>query len=486
MNLRTAIERLNEARVLCIGDVMLDRFVYGGAQRISPEAPVPVVKVADSRAMPGGAGNVARNVVALGARCSLLTVTGNDVAGDELRLLLHTLPGLTFMALNDQTRPTTVKTRFIASSQQVLRVDQEVDTPLPAEVAQDLIDQSTRLLREVDVVVLSDYAKGVITREVASAVIAAARASGIPVIVDPKGTDYSKYDGASLITPNLIELQLITGVDARTDEVVEGAANALLRLTNVDAVLVTRSECGVSYVRRGEPAVHFPTTAREVYDVSGAGDTVVATLAVAVGVGIDPTVAARLANLAAGIVVGKLDTATVEQGALWRVSRREERGPLLDKLGETEDVLEIAQHWRRERRPIGFTNGCFDLIHPGHISLLAQAAAQCDRLIVGLNSDESVRRLKGAERPIQDELARASVLGALPDVDAVVIFDEDTPESLIRKLRPDVLIKGADYSASQVVGAEFVVSYGGRVFLAELTPNHSTTHIVRRFQKFNS
>ncbi len=475
------IDKLSQARVLCIGDVMLDRFVYGGTQRISPEAPVPVVKVARSQAMPGGAGNVARNVVGLDARCSLLTVTGKDVAGDELRVLLQTLPSLTCNAVIDQTRPTSVKTRFIASSQQVLRVDQEVDTPLSADVAQQLVDQATKLLPEVDVVILSDYAKGVLTEQVTSAVIAAARASQVPVIVDPKGRDFGKYDGASLVTPNLKELQEATGVDPHTEEGVERATKELFRITKIDAVLVTSSERGVSYVRRDNAAVHLPTTAREVFDVSGAGDTVVATLAVAIGVGVDPIRAAELANLAGGIVVGKVGTAIVELRELLEATQREERASVLEKLSDPEDVIALAQRWRDEGRRIGFTNGCFDLIHPGHVSLLDQAAAHCDHLIVGLNSDRSVRRLKGPRRPIQNELSRALVLAALRGVDVVVLFDEDTPERLIRKLRPDVLIKGADYTAGQVIGAEFVQSYGGKVFLAELTPNQSTTQMVKRF-----
>ena len=477
----TEIEKISEATVLCVGDVMLDRFVYGEMRRISPEAPVPVVKVVDSRAMPGGAGNVARNLVALGARCSLLTVTGKDAAGDELRGVLRALPNLTYNAVTDQTRPTTIKTRFVAANQQVVRVDDEVDIPISADVAHELVGQAARLLREVDVVVLSDYGKGVLTPQVTSAVIAAARAAQIPVIVDPKGSDYRKYDGASLVTPNLRELEEVTGVDARTDQDVERAATILFAHVNVDAVLVTRSEQGVSFVRRDSAAIHLPTTAREVFDISGAGDTVVATLAGAMGVGIDPVRAAELANLAGGIVVGKVGTATVELRELLEVIRREQRRSLLDKLSEPEDVISLVKRWRDQGRRIGFTNGCFDLIHPGHISLLAQAAAQCDRLVVGLNSDASTRRLKGPERPIQDELSRALVLAALRGVDAVVLFDEDTPESLMEKLRPDVLIKGADYTAGQVIGAEFVKSYGGELFLAELTPDQSTTQIVNRF-----
>lgn len=474
------IEKFTQARVLCIGDVMLDRFVYGGAQRISPEAPVPVVKVACSEAMPGGAGNVARNVVAMGASCSLLTVTGEDGPGNELIALLGALPGLTCHVVTDPERPTTVKTRFIASSQQVLRVDHEVDTPISSDVAQQLVDRATSLLREVDVLILSDYAKGALTEQITSPIIEAARALSIPVIVDPKGRNYRKYDGASVVTPNVKELEEATGIFADTYAGVEFATNELFKNTSVDAALVTSSERGLSYLARNVPGVHIPAAAREVFDVSGAGDTVVATLAVAMAVAIDPVEAARLANLAGGIVVGKVGTATVERRELLEAARREKRSPLLDKLSEPEDVSALAQRWHNEGRRIGFTNGCFDLIHPGHVSLLAQAAAQCDRLIVGLNNDASVRQLKGPERPIQDELSRALVLAALRDVDAVILFDEDTPENLIKMLRPDVLIKGADYAPEQVVGAEFVQSYGGRLYLAELSPDQSTTQMVNR------
>ena len=398
-------------------------------------------------------------------------------------MLLQELAGLTWNAVIDQTRHTTTKTRYIAASQQVLRVDYEVDTPLSADIADELVGHAANLLREVDVVVLSDYAKGVLTPHVTTAVITAARALQIPVIVDPKGRDYRKYSGASLVTPNLKELEEVTGVDARTDQDVELATKRLLDGADIDAVLITRSEQGMSLVCRDSPAVHFPTTAREVFDISGAGDTVAANLAVAMGGGMDATRAAKLANLAGGIAVGKVGTAAVTLQELLGALRREERGSLLDKLRETEDVIALAQRWRDEGRRVGFTNGCFDLIHPGHISLLAQAAARCDRLVVGLNGDASIRRLKGPERPIQDELSRALVLAALQGVDAVALFDEDSPENLIRKLRPDVLIKGADYTASQVVGAEFVQSYGGELFLAELTPNQSTTRIVKRFNR---
>lgn len=474
----TEIDKFSEATILCVGDVMLDRFTYGAVQRISPEAPVPVVRVAYSDAMPGGAGNVARNMTVLGAQCHLLSVTGADEAGDELTALMSALPGLICHTVTDRTRPTTTKTRFVAANQQVLRVDNEVDTQISQDVGKELIDRAISLLPDVDVVVLSDYAKGVLTAQVTSAIVTAARAAGVPVIVDPKGRDYAKYLGASLITPNLKELHEVTGIEATTDEAVERAVKPLFEY--VEAVLVTRSELGASFLRRDGAVAHLPTTAREVFDISGAGDTVVATLAVAIGVGIEAARAAELANVAAGIVVGKVGTAAVEMRELLDATRREERGSLLDKLGETEDVVSLARRWKSEGRRVGFTNGCFDLVHPGHISLLSQAAAQCDRLIVGLNSDASVRRLKGPERPIQSELSRALVLAAIAGVDAVVLFDEDTPAALIAKLRPDVLIKGADYAPSDVVGADFVQSYGGTLYLADLTPGQSTTRMVDR------
>jgi len=313
-------------------------------------------------------------------------------------------------------------------------------------------------------------------------VIALARQRKVPVIVDPKGRDFRKYEGATLITPNLKELHEVTGIDARTDELVADAASALLEQVAVDGVLVTRSEQGMSYVGRGSEPVHLPTTAREVFDVSGAGDTVIATLAVAMAVRVGPVPAAKLANLAGGLVVGKVGTAVVEPHELIEAARRQEQGSKLDKLADALDVASQAARWRAEGYRVGFTNGCFDLIHPGHVSLLVQAAAQCDRLVVGLNSDASVKRLKGPERPIQDELSRALVLAALRPVDTVVIFEDDTPARLIEQIRPDVLIKGADYSAGQVVGAEFVQACGGRLFLADLTPNQSTSRMVQRMK----
>ena len=474
------IERLSGARVLCVGDVMLDRFVYGGVQRISPEAPVPVVKAQDSQAMPGGAANVARNLVTLGAHCSLVTVAGADAAGSELEELLQKLPNLTWRTVTDRTRPTTVKTRFVAANQQILRVDDEVDTPLAGDAEHELVSQATELMHDIDVVVLSDYAKGVLTPHTTQAIIGAARAANIPVIVDPKGADYQKYSGATLVTPNLNELRDVTGLSPRTDDAVEQATTALLNDVDIDAVVVTRSEQGMSVIQRDGAAEHFPTMAREVFDIAGAGDTVVATLAAAVGVGINTERAVQLANLAAGVVVGKVGTAAVQLRELAEAAVRDQGESLLDKVGQAEDVIARAQLWRNDGRRVGFTNGCFDLIHPGQISLISQAAARCDRLIVGLNSDSSVSRLKGPERPIQDELARALVLTAIRGVDAVIIFDEDTPESLIKNLRPDVLIKGADYKADQVVGADFVESYGGELYLASLTPNQSTTQMIQR------
>jgi D-beta-D-heptose 7-phosphate kinase/D-beta-D-heptose 1-phosphate adenosyltransferase len=470
---------LGRARVLCIGDAVLDRFAFGGARRISPEAPVPVLRVLRSESMPGGAGNVARNVVSLGATCTLVTVVGGDPAGAELRSLLGEVPGLRCEAVVDEGRSTPVKTRFVAEGQQLLRVDHEDDVEVAGEVAAGLVALAEGLVGAADVVVLSDYAKGTLSAAVTAAVIAAARAAGLPVVVDPKGRDYARYAGATLVTPNVKELHEVTGIEAATDDAVEQAAGALLAEVDVGAVLVTRSERGMSYIPRGGRAVHLPTRAQEVFDISGAGDTVVAALAAALAVGLEPPRAAQLANLAAGVVVGKVGTASVTPAELVDASRRLEQGTL-PGLRDLDAVAALVERWRAEGASVGFTNGCFDLVHPGHVSLLVQAAARCDRLVVGLNSDASVERLKGAGRPVVPEGDRAEILAALRGVDAVVLFDEDTPEALIRRFRPDVLVKGADYSEDEVVGAEFVKSYGGTVFLADLVPGRSTTDLVER------
>jgi D-beta-D-heptose 7-phosphate kinase / D-beta-D-heptose 1-phosphate adenosyltransferase len=474
------LDRVHNVRVLVLGDVMLDRFIYGSVARVSPEAPIPVLEVSRSVDSAGGAANVARNVASIGGNVTLVGVAGNDVWAADLRAQIATSANIDAQLIVDFDRPTTVKTRYVADGQQMLRADREMRSALSDDVQRRILQQFADSLRHADVVVLSDYAKGVLSEHVTQAAITAARAAGKPVIVDPKAKDLRKYTGATVLTPNRSELQLACGFDCATDELVEGAARSFLDKGVCDAMVVTRGKDGMSVVSNGQPAVHLRTVARQVFDVSGAGDTAVAAMSLGLAAGANIVAASTLANWAAGIVVGKLGTAVVTAPELI-----EQLAPLAVRLGDSKiftlpSVLKLAQSWREQDASIAFTNGCFDLLHPGHVSLLDQAKRSADRLIVGLNADDSIRRLKGPDRPIQNEIARATVLSSLKFVDAVVIFSEDTPMELIKALEPDVLVKGADYTLQGVVGGEFVIGRGGKVLLADLVEGQSTTSMVRR------
>lgn len=476
------IDAIAGTRILVVGDVMLDRFTHGSVDRVSPEAPIPVLRVRRETAMPGAAGNVAANLSALGVSVDLVSVIGDDAAGSELSALVAAQLGRAGGLLTIADRPTTTKTRFIAGGQQLLRADAETDAPLADAEAARLLAAVAERLPGVGMLVLSDYGKGVLSAEVIAALMDLAHAAGVRVLVDPKGRDYRRYRGAFCITPNARELAEATGMATRDDAGVVAAARALAADCGIDSVIATRSEQGLSVVPAEGPVTHLRAQAREVFDVSGAGDTVVAVLAAAIAAGADLPAAATLANIAAGIVVAKVGTATVRPGEL-----RDAAGLALAtgpgaKRVSLDRAVEQVERWRRQGLRIGFTNGCFDLLHPGHISLIAQARAACDRLVLGLNSDDSVRRLKGPSRPVQNEASRATILSALGDVDLVVVFAQDTPLALIEALRPDVLVKGADYSVENVVGAREVLGWGGRVVLAELSEGQSTTGTIARMK----
>ena len=474
-----AIRTLKRGTALVVGDAMLDRYVYGEVNRVSPEAPVPVLAVERELAMPGGAGNVVRNLTALGVAVAFISVVGDDQAGADLTGLIGGQPGVEPWLLVQGGRATTTKTRFIAAGQQMLRADHEVVAPVHPRLADRVVRIASDAIAATAVVVLSDYGKGVLAGGVAERLIAAAQAAGRRVLVDPKGRDYSRYAGADLITPNRAELGEATGMPVNTDEAIVAAARALRDAHGFGAVLVTRSEDGMTLLE-GDVVRHFPAEAAEVHDVSGAGDTVMALVAAGIAAGQKLPVAARLANIAAGIVVGKIGTAVAREADLLDAISVE-RGTLR-KVVSTASAAEQVERWRRRGWRVGFTNGCFDLLHPGHVHLLEQARSWCDRLVVGLNSDASVKRLKGPARPIQAEAARAAVLASLASVDCVTLFEDDTPEALIRTLRPDVLVKGADYTVEQVVGGELVSEWGGQVRLAQLLPGQSTTATVARIK----
>jgi D-beta-D-heptose 7-phosphate kinase/D-beta-D-heptose 1-phosphate adenosyltransferase len=471
------VDRVRGARVLCVGDVMLDHYVYGDVERVSPEAPIPVLAVERETRTLGGAGNVLRNLEALGAAACFVSVVGDDPAGIEIRRLIP--PGVEAHVLVERERMTTMKTRYVAAHQQLLRADRETVRPLGQHLREDLLRLVADALDEHRVVIVSDYAKGVLAGDVAGAIIRTARDAARIVVVDPKDRDWSRYAGATVLKPNRRELAAATGMAVETETEIVAAARRALERHGFEALLVSRSEDGVLLVEANGAVHGFATEAREVFDVSGAGDTMVATLAAALAAGASLPEAARLANLAAGIVVGKVGTAVVHGAELAEtlLADADERHP---KVLPRAIALDRVEAWRRQGARIGFTNGCFDLLHPGHVSLLAQAKAGCDRLVVGLNSDASVRRLKGAGRPVQPETARAQVLASLASVDLVVAFEEDTPIALIEAVRPDLLVKGADYRVEEVVGGAFVESYGGKVLLATLEPGHSTTATIRR------
>jgi D-beta-D-heptose 7-phosphate kinase / D-beta-D-heptose 1-phosphate adenosyltransferase len=476
------IERLPSARVLCIGDVMLDHYVYGQVERVSPEAPIPVLNIERELKTLGGAGNVLRNLAALGARASFISVVGNDDAGREISRLLEAQDGAEVHVLVQPGRTTTVKTRYVAANQQLLRADRETAVPLDPYIREDLLRLARELVTDQSVVIVSDYAKGVLTEGVALEIIRAAREAGARVVVDPKGGDHIRYRGADLLKPNRRELAQATGMPTASGSEVVAAARALIERCGFAGVLASLGQAGMVLIEAAGPVHSQRAEVREVYDVSGAGDTVVAMLGAALGAGIGAVDGARLANIAAGIVVGKIGTAVVypSELAAW-IGGHDLYST--DKVMPRLHALDQIERWRRQGLRIGFTNGCFDLLHPGHVSLLRQAKTACDRLVVGLNSDASAVRLKGPTRPIQTQSARAAVLASLAAVDLIVIFEEETPIELIRAMHPQLLVKGADYRIEDVVGADLVRAAGGEVMLAEVIPGYSTSATIARFAR---
>ena len=473
------VKRFSRASVLVVGDAMLDRYVYGEVTRVSPEAPVPILTVTREVAMPGGAGNVVRNLIALDASAAFVSVVGDDAAGSDLTGLIGGQERVEPWLLVQGGRTTTLKTRYIAQGQHLIRADREETVALPARLAERLVRIALDAMAATTVTILSDYRKGVLSPEVAGQLIAGAKKLGRQVIVDPKGRDYGLYAGADVITPNRRELAEATGMPVDSEAAIVAAARRLMAAHDFGAVLVTRSEDGMSLIMPGE-VHHFPGEAKEVFDVSGAGDTVVATLAAALAASVPLPEAARLANIAGGIVVGKVGTAVTHPADI--LAAIAPATGALTKVVTAAAAAEAAERWRTRGYRVGFTNGCFDLLHPGHVHLLEQCRAMCDRLIVGINSDASVKRLKGPTRPAQGEAARAAVLASLASVDLVCLFEEDTPIEVIKLIKPDLLIKGSDYTRETVVGAELVESWGGAVALAELLPGHSTTATLARLR----
>ncbi len=458
--------------MLVAGDVMLDRYLFGGTSRISPEAPVPVVHVRSSDDRAGGAANVAVNLAALGVRVSLLGIVGRDAEADLLKAILER-HGVDCRFLQASDRPTITKTRVQSRGQQLIRLDRE-EAYLPGpDLSLSRLFESD--LRDSDVVVLSDYGKGALAD--VPVVIAACREAGARILVDPKGTDFDRYRGASVIKPNQAEFEAVVGTCRSDAELVERAGRMLLRL-ELDALLVTRSEKGMLLVTADDEPVFLSTHAREVFDVTGAGDTVMATLAAALASGLAMEPAAALANLAAGLVVRKIGVATVTP---WELQvALHQRGVGGRGLVTETELLSAVGEAREQRETIVMTNGCFDVLHAGHVAYLEEAKALGDRLVVAINDDDSVRRLKGENRPINTLADRMAVLGGLAAVDWVVPFSEDTPARLIGAVLPDVLVKGGDYRPADIAGGEAVLANGGQVRVLAYREGHSSSRIIEK------
>ena len=475
------IDALGQPHVAVIGDLILDHYVFGSVSRISPEAPIPVLHVSREEDRLGGAANVAANILSLGGHSALIGALGSDEPGGRFRALAKSTAGLTLDAAATRARPTVLKTRMVSQNQQMLRVDRESPALLEAAELKDVTARALAAIKGASAIVLSDYGKGVITPESAQAVIAAATRAGVPVIVDPKGRDYSRYTGATAVTPNRAEAEAATGIDCGTLEGVREAGKLLCRKLKLKAAVITLSAQGVAVVpARGEMS-HFPAQARSVYDVTGAGDTFIASFALTVATGADFNTAARLANYAAALKVARFGAVAITREELRRsVTSAHEGFDHAGKVLTRAELTEALATHRKHGQRVVFTNGCFDLLHQGHVTYLNFCRGQGDVVVIGLNSDASVRRLKGPTRPVNEQDARARVLAALSDVDYVTVFDEDTPEKLIRAVKPDVLVKGEDWSGKKVAGADFVESTGGRVVFAPMVAGKSTTNMLAK------
>ena len=484
------VQNLGQPRVLVVGDVILDRYVWGDAARISQEAPVLLLQADRREERLGGASSVATLLRALGARVMLAGVVGADHDGQRTCQMLADLGVDPEGVLIDSGRPSTVKERYIGRAQarhpqQILRVDYETRAPLSAALHEEMNRVLGQQLRKADIVLVSDYDKGVCTPALLANLIAAAKQRKVRVLADPiRGSDYRKYHGCTALTPNRLEAGLATGRVLNTTADALEAAAQLQEQLDLEAAIVTLDREGMALCQAGGRRQHFPTRPRQVYDITGAGDMVLAVLGMALAAGADCDTAIRLANIAGGLEVEKVGVATVTRDEILRdlLSAGPAPGSSLglEKMLDRQTLLCELESRRRLGQRVAFTNGCFDVLHAGHVQYLREARAQADLLVVGLNSDASVRTLKGSDRPINDVQARAAVLNGLAAVDFVTVFDELTPLAVIRALRPDVLVKGADYHRDEVVGAEFVESYGGRVHLAPLREGYSTTRLLQR------
>ena len=471
------LSKFADCRLLVVGDLMIDEYVWGDVDRISPEAPVQVVAVNNEDYTLGGSGNVVNNLIALGAEVSVLGVVGDGADGDLLLSKLSGLGSNTDGVVREKGRPTTKKTRIIAEHQQVLRIDRETRKAVSPETFAAMVTLAEKRIPDVDVIILSDYGKGLITRDLIVKLIDLAEAHGKLTIADPKGLDFSKYAGISILTPNKKEASLASGIEITNDRSLAEAGKVLLEKTGIEKLLITCGKDGMVFFEPGRQPYVIRTKAREVYDVSGAGDTVIAVLGLGIAAGLKYDKAVALANTAAGIVVGKVGTATVTPAELEQALQESAEGTA-SKHKSLDELADICRKLRNDRKRIVLTNGCFDLLHVGHIQLFSASKKFGDVMIVALDDDKSVRRIKGTNRPVISAAERVGILSALDSVDYVVVFDTDNLEDVITSIRPDVLTTGSNYESEAVEGREIVEKYGGRVELIPITEDISSTRII--------
>jgi D-beta-D-heptose 7-phosphate kinase/D-beta-D-heptose 1-phosphate adenosyltransferase len=487
-NLNNLVRNFSQGRVLLIGDLILDIFVYGEVSRISPEGPIPILSATREEKMLGGAGNVFANLRALGVETDFISVVGLDSAGRKVNDKIEDAGGNVSGIIVDDERPTILKTRYLSQGQQLLRVDHEKTDMLAQHQQEEILKRATDMIGKVQVLILSDYGKGVLAPYLIKDLIKLAKKHKVPVIVDPKQKDFSVYKGATIITPNKKELSEAAGhVPVKTDDDVEVAASHVIRTAGIETVIATRSGDGISVVSKRAEMLHLKTRAQEVYDVSGAGDTVVAVIAAALAGGGSEHDAAHLANIAGGLVVAKVGTAVIRSDEiLAALAKKDGTQDRIAPVMEWDAAKEQVQKWQKQGLKVGFTNGCFDIVHYGHVNYLDRARDKCDRLVMGLNHDKSVKILKGPERPINDEKARASVIGAMSSVDLVVYFgaekegEDNTPVEVVSYLKPDIFMKGGDYTIDQLPEGKAVLSYGGEVEIMPLYEGYSTTNIIEK------
>lgn len=483
MSINSMLDSFSKQRVLVVGDLMLDQYIWGDVKRISPEAPVPIFNVRRKYETRGGAGNVVSNLLGLGAKVSVIGLRGVDEAGKRLGILMKH-DKLNDLSIECNDRPTITKTRVVSNGQQLIRLDEEEIKAIGEDIVNLIIRRIDRNANLFDCIILSDYGKGLLRSEaLTQSIIKIAMNRCIPVFIDPKGRDWERYIGATCITPNIAEIENYDGSVIETNDELKDAMERTIKKLDISWLLVTQGSLGMCLMSKEGVPLFVPTQARQVFDVSGAGDTVISTLALAVASKARFVDAARLANLAAGIVVGKVGTQPVNQFELKAALRTNEatlNGNFHAKIFSRAASSIQVEAWKGNKEIVVFTNGCFDLLHPGHIHLLNKAKEFGQRLVVGLNADVSVSRLKGATRPILSENDRATILGSLDCVDMVVLFEEDTPENLIAILKPDILVKGADYKVEDVVGRDIIERYGGKVKLVEVLQGFSTTNIANK------